>query len=1179
MKRLLLPHLIGLAVMAGLAGAFATGDADNVWPDESDDAVVLGEEDLAERAEIVRNRYRRMTPGDGPLVQDVGTWPAAWEEFGADWERAPADRELGTWVVPMEVTKEGPDTVVLDGIGVELWRGTTDFAKDGTEDVTLTGCLVDEDEWPLYKAATEELASLQSILPRMRDGGAGGGETNGLRFTHATMETNGGARLSFAWEEDGNVEVFARAMNYTSWVETVVWTNDENEVVTNDFTHWCQVPGEAFRGRPDTWTLRDVVAVSNGVGEFVETALTNEEERVWFFVGQKERDGDGDGLSDGLESWTWHTDPDNPDTDGDGWADGEEALAGTNPRDRLDAPQLARGVLIHALKYSGEASNQWVQLHCSGPRPVDVSGFRLQAAGTNWETVLTLPEGTWMVPGHFLLILGAVVPSADLTADLELTGSYPEQPTAGVRLVAPDDMAAVPVDVVFYGTHVPFNEQGVDTNGWQSDTTNLWAAASRHLERWSLGLDTDSENDWRHVADGNLYNAASILDSDGDALPDEAEYNNGLDPLDPDMDGDGLLDGFEVDEGLSPTDSDTDGNGTPDGEELDPATGQTYVQMQGAQELSLDIAGPDNWEQGDDLGLDNSVDYTITDVHGFAVWGTVWEMGGVAEDYTVDVTGALTFELWEKATKNGHTTVNIFAVPEGTNALVVTVTDGGPNPHVTNSNEFGADICASFRAVALDVIAGNVGEAAEEYPGVFLLDKTVYPNAPRTMCRLSVSPPLPSMSPPLPGILSLEWESACVRVYPCEQGDGETPLSCVAESLNGFVATNLWLEGVAATNSILAWRWNGQTNGQDWATVTGVKLLLKEVSFSGPKYHSILKDDGTQAYTAPHWQDNSSPPDGDAEDTGDRKWPICFTRDSKMSASAKFQWIPRAPPWSILVQGDGPDYLDFWTMSATLTGNFAIIPDSECAHSFLDAIAYWPSFVIQWSFSVDGGATWFPAGTSDNPVYVTLGDPRATPYHTVIHLGCVNAVNETTEVGCIAKIWADFTDRDVRRIDNTPLLYWGVYALQNQSSPDVFTTDGLLKNADGSCGAWSRFFKDLLLNQGISSAVLGCIQPINMPDCESIGFCVKNWDYSSGSLTDLPGIPGQGNADPLSQFSDHAVVLIGGMIYDPSYGTVFPNLLSWEDASLDFFVYRTNTNAFLVMPNIFGVLQTALTLE
>ena len=89
------------AVLVGTA-ALATGTGEAGPPaEEPDDALVLGEEDLADRAEILRNMYRRITPPDMALVQDVGTWPAVWEEFGAEWDAAAAEREYGAWVVPV----------------------------------------------------------------------------------------------------------------------------------------------------------------------------------------------------------------------------------------------------------------------------------------------------------------------------------------------------------------------------------------------------------------------------------------------------------------------------------------------------------------------------------------------------------------------------------------------------------------------------------------------------------------------------------------------------------------------------------------------------------------------------------------------------------------------------------------------------------------------------------------------------------------------------------------------------------------------------------------------------------------------------------------------------------------------------------------------------------------------
>ncbi len=353
MKKLFLTFfLVVFAAVLGVAIASATGDADEPAGDSAD-VVFLGDLDLAERLEIWRNQYRRMTPGDAPLVQDVGTWPAAWEEFSSVWDTAPAERDLATWLVPFSAERAGNTTVIRDANGTVLWSGTTDFAKDESGNVTLTGDLVDETDCPLYDDAQWEVMRRVGEGHAMRGGirGTNGPITNGLRFTNVWMETNGDFRMDFAWEEDGDVEVFCRAMHTTSWVETVVWTNDENEVVTNDFTRWRQL--DTFHGIPDAWELVGVVAVTNGGGSFTDTNHVPDYDRVRFYAAAKLEDTDGDGMTDG-EGWLWNldspntdtdndglsdyderklhkTDPDNPDSDGDGLGDGYEVTHGTDP--------------------------------------------------------------------------------------------------------------------------------------------------------------------------------------------------------------------------------------------------------------------------------------------------------------------------------------------------------------------------------------------------------------------------------------------------------------------------------------------------------------------------------------------------------------------------------------------------------------------------------------------------------------------------------------------------------------------------------------------------------------------------------------------------------------------------------------------------------------------------------
>ena len=269
MKKHLLPLIWGLAGVFAIATAFGTGDEPLEEPE--DDGVVLGEEDLAERGEILRNQFRRMTPGDEPLVQDIGTWPAAWEEFGTNWDSAAADREYGAWVVPVELTQENGATVMKDGDGNELWRGTTDFARPESADVVLTGGLVAEEDWVAYEAvrgAVEEMTAESSrvdIPVPMRSH-----PTNGLRFTSCEWTTDDSFHMELAYEVDTNVDIFAYAVLHTSNQVNSIWTNDENMVVHQSYTVW--VPsGASFDGRNNDWTYLDTVSISNGVAEFEDS--------------------------------------------------------------------------------------------------------------------------------------------------------------------------------------------------------------------------------------------------------------------------------------------------------------------------------------------------------------------------------------------------------------------------------------------------------------------------------------------------------------------------------------------------------------------------------------------------------------------------------------------------------------------------------------------------------------------------------------------------------------------------------------------------------------------------------------------------------------------------------------------------------------------------------------------
>ncbi len=610
------------AALAGSQEAFEADDGLVLQASDVSDLVVLGEEDLAERAEILRNQYRRMTPGEGPLVQDVGIWPAAWEEFSPTWGGAAMERDLATWVVPVTAERAGTVTVLLDAGGAKLWCGTTDFAKEESVGVTLTGGLVDEGEWSFYEAAKEEIAMrLEAAFPKGRSGPC----TNGLRFTNMWVTTNGDYHFDLAWETGGDVEVFCRAMYTTSWVETVVYTNDENQVVTNDFSHWRQVEGERFNGTSDIWDLRGVVTVTNGEGSFTDTNIPDNYDKVRFYMAAELADSDGDGLTDGHERLVSHTSCVNPDSDGDGIGDGVEAALGFDPADATDRPK----VMLHATLYNPlgtDTGKEWIELYSASARTVELGNIRLQVGREGgWETAATFPAGMALAPGGILLLGESLVTNANITTTLGIPNGWTNEPTTGLRLVWGGATNGAVLDTVFIGGGTDFNESGLEETGWLS-TNSVWVHAGTILERRFPGVDTDHTRDWHEMPVRPPRNSSVSLDFDDDGLSDGDEWTGDANPWgeptnpwNADSDGDGLGDYVEcITYGTNPNTWATDGDiypWMPDGTSATNWPGSDSFELrEGWNPLDPDENTngiPDSWEMAFEawnLDLDGDAD-------------------------------------------------------------------------------------------------------------------------------------------------------------------------------------------------------------------------------------------------------------------------------------------------------------------------------------------------------------------------------------------------------------------------------------------------------------------------------------------------------------------------------------------------------------------------------------------
>jgi hypothetical protein len=129
----------------------------------------------------------------------------------------------------------------------------------------------------------------------------------------------------------------------------------------------------------------------------------------------------------------------------------------------------------------------------------------------------------------------------------------------------------------------------------------------------------------------------------------------------------------------------------------------------------------------------------------------------------------------------------------------------------------------------------------------------------------------------------------------------------------------------------------------------------------------------------------------------------------------------------------------------------------------------------------------------------------------------------------------------------------------------------LVKYSDGKCSAWSRFFRETIKAHGITNATFKAIRPF-ATNHQPYRLYVKEqnilpvlFDPSNPPIP-LFGVAGQGNDDPLSVFSDHAVVACSGVIYDPSYGNSFNDLYAWQRGSLAVVAFDGGS-LHIVVPN------------
>jgi len=279
------------------------------------------------------------------------------------------------------------------------------------------------------------------------------------------------------------------------------------------------------------------------------------------------------------------------------------------------------------------------------------------------------------------------------------------------------------------------------------------------------------------------------------------------------------------------------------------------------------------------------------------------------------------------------------------------------------------------------------------------------------------------------------------------------------------------------------------------AEIAFITIKLLKVSFSGTGYRTIQSDDGSTNFSAPHWND----PNGDGTQSDGHAHPVIYVSDSKLTIAPEWGLEPEVSGVNIKIKASGPDSISIGEAEAAVSGStVSLASPGEATEKFENNIVrYWEGFVLNFEASFQDEDDWIEVGASKNQFYVTREAPMLSPIpHTVAHIGCSSANNQSVPAVITSCIWGEFSSgtgpQNVKNVNGEDLSYYKSY-LTNSS-----TTAGLLADKDGQCLAWVRFFLDCLKVHGISNS--DNIAKVT-PDVAGEGLLIKNWGFTGNGTS------------------------------------------------------------------------------
>jgi hypothetical protein len=366
---------------------------------------------------------------------------------------------------------------------------------------------------------------------------------------------------------------------------------------------------------------------------------------------------------------------------------------------------------------------------------------------------------------------------------------------------------------------------------------------------------------------------------------------------------------------------------------------------------------------------------------------------------------------------------------------------------------------------------------------------------------------------------------------------------------------------------------------------------IQKMKFTGGEV--LEKDDGTGAYGAWQWEPGTS-------------MPYAYVRNNQLQVTAIFKVTdPKYVGKKVFFKGV-VDQVGFKTV---LTGNGIVAKNKTVTISFTskekfpDKVGKFPSLGIDW-FGSRSGLIWKNAGATANKIYVAFktaaagvaGDLR----ETYVYLGSYGAAGDNQAVQTLTDLWDNnFSTNTVKRADGTPLTYYKKWIKKAGGmivTASAGNVEGMLKSADGDgqCGAFAHLLENAILGQGLpigtGAGDIGDMKIWNIqadhPGLNE-GFMVKNWkflaknnkdknyrwvnqfngpaifggawpamtiptgyDWKGAVAVKYKGIACQNNTFPMGNFTNHIIVKVDDLFYDPSYGLTYANKYAIQNKAI-----------------------------